>query len=183
MVEYKVIRPHLVRSRRRLRAWPCCCHALAWPLARQLQAGRAPEPVGRADAHAMPVAAGKDTDAAIAIARILRRQLLRSARSRPRPSPSCGPGSATPIAPPRTACRPVARETHAPGHTQLDADEPARSPIFCRDFLHHLDLEVTLGHQLLQPRILCLELLQPPHVVRLQSAEPLAPDVGRSSVR
>src|ERR1700719_273917 len=48
MVEYKVIRPHLVRSRR---------HALAWPLARQLQAGRAPEPVGPADAHAMPVAA------------------------------------------------------------------------------------------------------------------------------
>src|SRR4249919_1788496 len=34
------------------------------------------EPVGPADAHAMPVAAEKDTDAAIAIARILRRQLL-----------------------------------------------------------------------------------------------------------
>src|SRR6202044_2919934 len=78
------------------------------------------------------------------------------ARSRPRPSPPCGFGSATPSAPPRTACRLVAPRDHAPGHTQLDADEPARSPVFCRDFLHHLDLEVTLGHQLLQPRILCL---------------------------
>jgi hypothetical protein len=32
-------------------------------------------PVGPADAHAMPIAAEKDTDAAIAIARISRRQL------------------------------------------------------------------------------------------------------------
>ena len=35
-VNTKSIRPHLVRSRRRLRAWPYGCHALAWPLARQL---------------------------------------------------------------------------------------------------------------------------------------------------
>src|SRR4029077_15729169 len=75
MVEYKIIRPHLVRPRGRLRARPCCCHALAWPLAWQLQAGRAPEPVGPADAHAMPIAAEKDADAGIAIARIVRRQV------------------------------------------------------------------------------------------------------------
>jgi hypothetical protein len=34
------------------------------------------------------------------------------------------------------------------------AGEPARSPFFCGDFLHYLDLEVAFGHQLLQPRIL-----------------------------
>jgi hypothetical protein len=33
---------------------------------------------------------------------------------------------------------------------------------FCGDFLHGLDLEITLGNQLLQPRILGLELLQSP---------------------
>jgi len=49
----------------------------------------------------------------------------------------------------------------AAGYTQLDADEPARSPVFCRDFLHDLDLEVAFGNQLLEPSILGFELLQP----------------------
>jgi hypothetical protein len=52
--------------------------------------------------------------------------------------------------PPKTACRPVGPRDHAPGHTQLDADEPARSPVFCRDFLDDLDLEVAFSNQLLQ---------------------------------
>ena len=108
-IEHKVIRPHLVRSRRRLRAWPCsatrlrasCAAAAGRPRAR---AG------GPADAHAMPVAAEKDGSA---IARGYCADSPASARSRPRPSPSCGPGSATPIAPPRTACRPVVPRDHA----------------------------------------------------------------------
>src|SRR5215469_1883704 len=101
------------------------------------------------------------------------------AQQRRRSSPPCGCGSSTPIVPLRTACRPVAPRAHALGHTQLDADEPARSPVFCCDFLHDLDLEITLGDQLLQPRILCLKLPQPTHVVRLQAPEPLAPGVDR----
>src|SRR6266516_4089600 len=52
----------------------------------------------------------------------------------------------------------------APGHTPLAAGEPARSPVFCGNFLHHLDLEITLGHQLLQPRVLRLELPQAPYL-------------------
>lgn len=36
----------------------------------------------------------------------------------------------------------------------------ARSPLFCGDFLHHLDLEIALRQQFLQPRILGLKLLQ-----------------------
>src|ERR1700741_1415359 len=102
-----------------------------------------------------------------------------SAQQRLRPSPSCGCGSSTPIVPRRTACRPVAPRGHALGHTQLDVDEPARSPVFCRDFLHDLDLEIALGNQLLQPSILGLKLLQTPHVIRLQAPEPLAPSVDR----
>jgi hypothetical protein len=51
--------------------------------------------------------------------------------------------------------------------------------IFCVDFLHHLDLEVALGNELLQPRVLRLELLQAAHVIRLQRPEALAPRVKR----
>jgi hypothetical protein len=36
---------------------------------------------------------------------------------------------------------------------------------FCGDFLHHLDLKITFGDQLLQPGILRLELLQAPDLV------------------
>ena len=34
---------------------------------------------------------------------------------------------------------------HAPGYTPLAAGEPARSPFFCGDFLHHLNLEIALA--------------------------------------
>jgi hypothetical protein len=34
---------------------------------------------------------------------------------------------------------------HAPGNTPLAAGEPARSPFFCGDFLHHLNLEIALA--------------------------------------
>jgi hypothetical protein len=61
---------------------------------------------------------------------------------------------------------PSGRETTLPA-TQLDVDELARSPVFCRDFLHDLDLEVAFGNQLLQPNIIGLELLEAPHFVRL----------------
>jgi hypothetical protein len=51
--------------------------------------------------------------------------------------------------------------------------------IFCCDLLHHFDLEVALRHQLLQPRVLLFELLQPPHVVRLERPKSLLPRVDR----
>src|SRR5262245_15721244 len=38
-------------------------------------------------------------------------------------------------------------------YTQLAADGPARSPVFCGDLLHDLDLEITLDYQLLQSRV------------------------------
>jgi hypothetical protein len=44
----------------------------------------------------------------------------------------------------QTACRHPAPRDHAPGHTQLAADERARLPVFCGDFLHDLDFEITV---------------------------------------
>jgi hypothetical protein len=38
-----------------------------------------------------------------------------------------------------------------PRYAPLAAGEPARSPFFCGDFLYHLNLEIALRHQLLQP--------------------------------
>ena len=51
--------------------------------------------------------------------------------------------------------------------------------IFCGDFFHHFDFEITLGDQLLQTRILLLELLKPAHVVDAGGAEFLAPGINR----
>jgi hypothetical protein len=44
---------------------------------------------------------------------------------------------------------------------------------FCGDFLHDLDLEITLGNQ---PRILGLELLQAPDVVRPKATPCVLPN-------
>jgi hypothetical protein len=59
-------------------------------------------------------------------------------------------------------------------------DASARSSFFCIDVLHHLDLQIALGHQLLQPRILCLELLQAANIVGLERPKPLAPRIDRN---
>ena len=119
-----------------------------------LQPRTPPQPMRPAGAHAVAVAPEKDADAAIAVARILRRQLLHPLDHGRVLRRLAAPGSSTPITPPRTACRPAVPRDHAPGHTQLAAGEPAHLPVFCGDFLHHLDLEITFGDQLLQPRIL-----------------------------
>src|SRR4029079_8807751 len=95
------------------------------------------------------------------------------------PSSPCGCDTSTLIALPRTACRPAAPRDQAPGHTPLAAGEPARSPFFCGPFLPHLNLEIALRHELLQSRILRLELPQALDVVRLQSTETLAPSIDR----
>jgi hypothetical protein len=45
--------------------------------------------------------------------------------------------------------------------------------IFCGDFLHDLDLEITLGYPLLEPRILGLKLLQAPDLARMKAPKRL----------
>ena len=49
----------------------------------------------------------------------------------------------------RGTCSPAARHSR-----WLAVGEPGTLTGFLRDFLHHLDLELSLGKQLLQPRIL-----------------------------
>jgi hypothetical protein len=58
----------------------------------------------------------------------------------------------------RGTCSPAARYSR-----WLAAGEPGTLTNFLR-LRHHLDLEISLGNQLLQPRILGVELLQPPDV-------------------
>jgi hypothetical protein len=48
-----------------------------------------------------------------------------------------------------------------------------------RDLLRCFDLKVTLCHQLLQPRVLRVQLAQATHVLRLQLAEPLRRSADR----
>jgi len=71
------------------------------------------------------------------------------------------------------------RALYSASFCRLRADGSA-TPVFCGDFLHDLDLEITLGNQLLQPRILGLELLQAPDVVRLKATE--TPEPSTTSV-
>jgi len=87
--------------------------------------------------------------------------------------------NATPTARHRPACKPAAATAPWPPRTPPGNGEPARSPFFCVDLVHHLDLEVALGDELLQPRVLRLEALPATHVVGLQRAEPPPPDVDR----
>src|SRR6185436_2169742 len=61
-VKHKVVGPHLVRRRWRLRPRAGRSHALARPFARHLQARRLPEPIRPPHAHAMPVATEKDAN-------------------------------------------------------------------------------------------------------------------------
>jgi hypothetical protein len=63
--------------------------------------------------------------------------------------------------------------------TQPASVERTRLPFFSRNLFHHVDLEVALGHQLLELGVLLLELPKPLHVDRLQLAESLAPGVDR----
>jgi hypothetical protein len=76
MIEHEVVGPDLVRTARRLRSRPSRGNPLLRPLARHLQPCRPPQSMRPARAHAIAVAPKKDADAAIAVARILRRQLL-----------------------------------------------------------------------------------------------------------
>jgi hypothetical protein len=113
--------PHLVRAARPLRSRASRGEALPRPLARHLQPSRPPQPMRPARAHAIAVAPEKDADAAIAVARILRRQLLHPFNHR-----RVFRGLATLLVQRRPRHReqragPPGRETTLPAHTQLAA--------------------------------------------------------------
>jgi hypothetical protein len=52
-----------------------------------------------------------------------------------------------------------------------------RSPLFRVDFFHDIELKITLGDKLLQPRVYLLKLAKPSHIHRLKFALTFAPAV------
>src|SRR5690606_41755362 len=57
--------------------------------------------------------------------------------------------------------------------------EPVRSPLFCVDLLHDIDLEVTVHQQLTQSGVLSLQRFESFDLIRLHTAELLTPCVDR----
>ena len=56
---------------------------------------------------------------------------------------------------------------------------PVRSPLFCVDFLHDLDFQITVNQHLLKPGILCLQRLEAFDLVGIELAELFASNVDR----
>src|SRR6478672_8507733 len=104
---------------------------------------------------------------------------LISGRPRAHPAVRAATRSATSIGPQTTARTLVAGTRHVRERTRLVDDARARLPFFCSDLLHHLDLEVAFGDQLLQPRVLSLKPLKPAYIVGLERSETLPPRVDR----
>lgn len=57
------------------------------------------------------------------------------------------------------------------------AGGPVRSPFFCSDLLHDIDLEIPVSNDLLEPGVLLFELPQNLEVCSLQRAKALAPGI------
>src|SRR5215204_5846075 len=103
------------------------------------------------------------------------RRARTSAAAPAHPCPGAASGTATSSAPLEAARRRVEPTGLASSRTAPVADESARLPVFSRDLFHDLDLEVALGHELLQSAVLLRQLAQPFDVGRLQLPELLPP--------
>ena len=137
-------------------------------------AGRPRARAGRPGRRSCDARRGRERyGAAIAIARIA--PTAPAPLDPPASFTACGPGSARRS---RHREQRAARRTERPRSRPyaLDADEPARSH-FCRDFLHHLDLEVRSATSFFSRASAssCFSRRR----CSTASAEPLAPDVDR----
>jgi hypothetical protein len=129
-VEHEVVGPHLVRPRRRLWPRPARSHTLPRPFAQHLQTRCLPQPgkLALGSSRIRPVQ--ERCQCADSQSADIAPPAPSSARSLAHPAPPSGFDSPTPIAPPKTACRPAAPRHRALGCTPLAAGEPARSPVF-----------------------------------------------------
>src|SRR5882762_1547697 len=84
-VEDEVVRPHLVRTRWRLGPRTAGRDPLAGALTRNLQLRTPPQTMCTARTHRVAITAKEDPDAAVAVARILRRQHRHPRQHRPIP--------------------------------------------------------------------------------------------------
>src|SRR3569833_1757212 len=100
-------------------------------------------------------------------------------RARASPSPPAhhaSPGvirSAAPIVPPASARAPVVPRCRVYTHTRPIGDARTRSPFFCCHLYHHLDLEVSLGQQLFELRVLGFNLPETLYIVACSSSKRL----------
>ena len=74
-----------------------------------------------------------------------------------------------------SACKPGAFGHHARRHNKLAACGPARSPFFCRDLLHHVNLQIALHHESAEPGVLQIEILEALDIIAGYLIEPSAP--------
>jgi hypothetical protein len=80
---------------------------------------------------------------------------------------------------PRATCRRVdltSPDDAPPGPADADAEG---LPLFCQQLLQDLQLQIALGHQLFQPRLLTLQMPQPHRLSHLKRTISAAPAVKR----
>jgi hypothetical protein len=109
-----------------------------------------------------------DVDTPIPEARVLRRQTRAWPPRRAYPSPPGAVRSRASMERSTTARMLVATIRRAAARKPPVAGEPARSPFVSADLPHHVEFKIAIGHQHLQPRVLVLQVPQPPHVRGLQ---------------
>src|SRR5687768_15640298 len=169
----------MVRCRGRERARPPRRHAPASAVFAAL-AAPLPSRAGASGRHSWCVLVGPRTPGCVGTRTADTAPRARTSAAAPvHPCPAAPSGTATSSAPPEAARRRVEPTGLAWSRTAPVADESARLPVFSRDLFHDLDLEVTLGDQLLQPAVLLLQLAQPFDVRGLQLPELLPPRVDR----
>src|SRR5262249_41523702 len=113
----------------------------------------------RSYAHTMPVTIRENPLTTVAIPRLLRRNRRTTGAS----FSAFRIDSATPIARPRSACKPTPATDPGPVAYATAKRRAGTLTIVCGNLLHHLDLQVALGNQRLQPRVLGLECLGKRH--------------------
>src|SRR5688500_14884789 len=84
-----------------------------------------------------------------------------------------------PSGPLTTARRLDEAKSRARAHRRPESVERTRLPFFSADLLHHVDLKCALGDELLELRVLLLQVTQPLHIGALELAVALAPAVDR----
>jgi len=180
-VEHEVIGPDQVGAGRRQRPRPAGGNASPRPPARQLQPGLPPQAMGTMPSPGVALAPQEDADAPVAIARILRGQRAHGVDDwgvlGRQPQLVAQAGAAI-----SSSRRRGASTDRVGRRTQSARAAPAGSPLSAVDVLQDFDVQIALGQQLLQPRVLGLERLQALDVGRRQTAEVLTPVVDVCSL-
>jgi hypothetical protein len=155
-VEDEGVRPHVIDRGGGQRPRPTGGDTPAWPTLRDLQTGLAPQPIGALRTHVVSFPLEEDANLPVAVPRVLRgdrphvRQDGRIAGSQPRLVSQRRAGDR------QQGARAAARQAARP--CKPVAGARVRLPFCSGDLLEHVNLEIAVGHHLLQPAILGLEL-------------------------